>query len=187
MRSILLLTLLCSIQAQSAQQNSKLEVATFAAGCFWGVEEFFRKIPGVVSTKVGYAGGISENPKYSDMKGGQTKHAESVEIQFDPKKVSYTYLLEQFFKMHDPTTKDRQGNDIGNQYRSAVFYHTPEQKKVAESFKNKVSKSRAWKAEIVTEVSEAKKFWAAEEVHQKYLQKNPNGYDNHYLRPLSFD
>ncbi len=187
MKSLFLLLSFCWLQVFSAQLNSKVETATFAAGCFWGTEDFFRKIPGVISTRVGYAGGTLDNPKYSDMKGGKTKHAETAEIQFDPKKVSYVKLLEQFFKMHDPTTKDRQGNDVGNQYRSAIFYHTAEQKKAVDDFIEKVNKSKAWKAPVVTEVMEAKKFWPAEEVHQKYLQKNPNGYDNHYLRPLSFD
>lgn len=170
-----------------AQQPNKLEKATFAAGCFWGTEEFFRKIPGVVRTRVGYSGGSTENPKYKDMKGGASGHAESLEIEFDAQKVSYKQLLDQFFKMHDPTTLNRQGNDIGSQYRSAIFYHTPEQKLIAEAFKQKVDRSKAWKAPIVTEIGAAQKFWPAEEYHQKYLQKNPNGYDNHYLRPLSFD
>jgi len=165
----------------------KLETATFAAGCFWGTEEFFRKIPGVMETQVGYTGGTVTNPKYDDTHDGHTGHAESVEIKFDPSKVSYQKLLDQFFKMHDPTTLNRQGNDTGSQYRSAIFYHSEEQKKQALEFKAKVEKSKAWKAPIVTEISEAKKFWPAEDYHQKYLVKNPGGYDNHYLRNISFD
>jgi methionine-S-sulfoxide reductase len=168
-------------------KDSKLETATFAAGCFWGTEEFFRKIPGVMETRVGYTGGTVANPKYEDTHDGHTGHAESVEIKFDPKKVSYNQLMDRFFKMHDPTTKDRQGNDIGSQYRSAVFYHGPKQKEEALAFKAKVEKSGAWKAPITTEIAEAKIFWPAEEEHQKYLVKHPGGYDNHHLRNIYFD
>lgn len=163
------------------------ETATFAAGCFWGTEEYFRKIPGVTKTEVGYTGGTSANPKYDEMHDGHTGHAESVDIEFDPKKVSYESLMDQFYKMHDPTSKDRQGNDRGNQYRSAIFYHGEKQKKEAMAFKAKVEKSGAWKAPLTTEIAEAKKFWPAEDYHQKYLTKNPGGYDNHYLRKISFD
>lgn len=169
------------------KNNATTEKATFAAGCFWGTEEFFRKIPGVISTQVGYTGGKTKDPTYDQMHDGKTGHAESVEVEFDPSKVTYQYLLDQFFKMHDPTTLNRQGNDIGNQYRSAIFYHTEQQKKEALSFKSKVEKSGAWKASITTEISEAQKFWPAEEEHQKYLIKNPGGYDNHYLRKISFE
>lgn len=164
----------------------KMETATFAAGCFWGTEEFFRKIPGVVSTKVGYTGGATSNPHYDDMHDGLTGHAESLELKFDPKKVTYEFLLDQFFKMHDPTTLNRQGNDKGNQYRSAIFFHGEQQKKAAMDFKAQVEKSKAWNSPIVTEIAEAQKFWPAEEYHQKYLVKNPGGYDNHYLRKISF-
>ena len=150
----------------------KIETATFAAGCFWGTEEFFRKIPGVIKTEVGYTGGSTKNPKYDEMHDEHTGHAESVEIKFDPSVVTYEKLLDQFFKMHDPTTLNRQGNDTGNQYRSAIFYHGMEQKKVATDFKAKVEKSKAWKSPITTEVSEAKTFWRAEDYHQKYLVKN---------------
>ncbi|AZZ36390.1 peptide-methionine (S)-S-oxide reductase [Bdellovibrio sp. qaytius] len=167
--------------------SEKTETATFAAGCFWGSEEFFRKTKGVVSTEVGYTGGTTENPKYDEMHDGHTGHAESVNVVFDPQKISYEKLLELFFKFHDPTTPNRQGNDKGNQYRSAIFYHGDIQKKQALAFKEKVEKSKAWKSPIVTEISEAKKFWLAEDYHQKYLMKNPGGYDNHYLRNLSFD
>ena len=191
MKSIYLLIfalLLNMLPSQAlAKGKAKLEVATFAAGCFWGTEEFFRKIPGVVETRVGYTGGITPNPKYEETHDGHTKHAESVEIKFDPSQVSYNYLLDQFFKMHDPTTLNRQGNDEGNQYRSAIFYHGDEQKKEAIAFKTKVEKSGAWKGPITTDISEAKTFWPAEEYHQKYLQKNPGGYDNHYLRNISFE
>jgi peptide methionine sulfoxide reductase msrA/msrB len=166
---------------------AKTETATFAAGCFWGSEEFFRKIPGVMSTRVGFTGGKTEHPKYEETHDGHTGHAESVEVTFDPTKVSYEQLLDGFFKMHDPTTMNRQGNDVGSQYRSAIFYHGEQQKIVAEKFKAKVQKSGAWKSPVVTEIQAAKVFWPAEDYHQKYLVKNPGGYDNHYVRQISFD
>jgi len=165
----------------------RVDTATFAAGCFWGTEEFFRKIPGVMETRVGFTGGTTPHPKYEETNDGHTGHAESVEIKFDPAKVTYDHLLDQFFKMHDPTTKNRQGNDEGTQYRSAIFAHGAEQMKEAKAFKEKVEKSGAWKAPITTEITEAATFWPAEAYHQKYLVKNPGGYDNHYLRKISFD
>jgi peptide methionine sulfoxide reductase msrA/msrB len=165
----------------------KTETATFAAGCFWGTEEFFRKQPGVLSTRVGYTGGNTPDPKYDEMHDGHTGHAESVEVVFDPSKTSYEKLMDLFFKMHDPTTPNRQGNDVGSQYRSAIFYHGDAQKAAALKFKEKVEKSKAWKGKISTEVSPAGKFWPAEDYHQKYLVKNPGGYDNHYLRKINFD
>jgi methionine-S-sulfoxide reductase len=167
--------------------TQNLETATFAAGCFWGSEEFFRKIPGVVETKVGYAGGTAKNPTYEQVSSGTTGHAESVEVRFDPKKVKYTDLVSLFFKMHDPTTKDRQGNDAGTQYRSAIFYHGEEQKKEAEALMSKIDRSKAWKGKLTTELAPAGTFYPAEDYHQKYLVKNPGGYDNHYLRSLDFD
>ena len=176
-----------SALAAPKEPAPKLETATFATGCFWGTEEFFRKIPGVVESRVGFSGGTTPNPKYDDTHDGHTRHAESVEIKFDPNKVSYERLLDQFFKMHGPTTKDRQGNDTGNQYRSAIFCHCEKKKQEALKFKKKVEDSGAWKSKITTEISEAKSFWSAEKYHQKYLVKNPGGYDKHYLRKLSFD
>lgn len=173
--------------ADSKSAPPKTDTATFAAGCFWGTEEFFRKIPGVLETRVGFAGGTTPNPKYEDTHDGHTGHAESVEVKFDPGKVSYEHLLDQFFKMHDPTTLNRQVNDRGTQYRSAIFYHGEKQKTQAIAFRAKVEKSGAWKAPIVTEISEAKTFWPAGDEHQKYLQTHPGGYDNHYLRSISFD
>lgn len=169
------------------KRPAKTEVAVFAAGCFWGVEEYFRKVPGVLKTQVGYTGGKTSNPKYDEMHDGHTGHAESVEIIFDPSKISYNDLMDKFYKIHDPTTLNRQGNDEGNQYRSAIFYNSPKQKEEALSFKAKVEKSGAWKASITTEIAEEKKFWPAEEYHQKYLVKHPSGYDNHYVRKISFD
>ena len=184
----------CAILCLGIQKNAlavefkaNLETATFAAGCFWGTEEYFRKIPGVVETRVGYTGGTVANPKYEDTNDGHTGHAESVELKFDPKKVSYESLLDGFFKMHDPTTKNHQGNDVGSQYRSAIFYNSDQQKLAALAFKKRVEASGAWNAPVVTEIQPAGKFWQAEAHHQKYLQKDPSGYDNHYVRKISFD
>ncbi len=167
--------------------NQKTETATFAAGCFWGVEEYFRKLPGVIKTQVGYTGGKTKNPKYDEMHDGSTGHAESVEIVFDPTKVSYNDLMDKFYKMHDPTTLNRQGNDTGTQYRSAIFYNSEAQKTAALAFKAKVEKSKAWGAPVTTEITKASTFWPAEDYHQKYLIKHPGGYDNHFVRNLSFD
>lgn len=163
------------------------ETAVFAAGCFWGVEEFFRKIDGVYETGVGYSGGQTKSPTYHDVSSGKSGHAESVEIIFDSKKVSYEKLLDLFFKMHDPTTLNAQGNDKGSQYRSAIFYTNETQKKTAQEFVKKVEKSKAWKKPIITEISAAGPFYEAEEEHQKYLLRNPGGYDNHFLRKITFD
>jgi methionine-S-sulfoxide reductase len=172
--------------ASLAQAAEKLETATLAAGCFWGTEEYFRKIPGVVETRVGYTGG-SKKADYEQVSTGTTGHAESLELKFDPKKISYTQILTLFFKMHDPTTLNRQGNDEGTQYRSAIFTHSDEQKKEADALKAKIDKSGAWKKPVMTEVAKAGTFYPAEDYHQKYLVKNPGGYDNHHVRDLNFD
>lgn len=145
--------------------------ATFGAGCFWGVEEIFRKIPGVTSTSVGYTGGITENPTYEDVCTDKTGHAEVVDIDFDPNVVSYQNLLKVFFENHNPTTLNQQGPDIGTQYRSAVFYHDEEQKSQAERMKKELDQSGKFRKPIVTEVTAAKKYYPAEQYHQKYLQK----------------
>ncbi len=152
------------------------EKATFAAGCFWGVEKIFSALPGVSSTRVGYTGGTTKNPTYEQLCTGRTGHAEAIEITFDSLKISYDDLLEFFFRHHDPTTPDRQGNDIGTQYRSAIFYHSPEQKKASERALTALNKAKLFREGIVTEVSPASEFYAAEEYHQKYLKKNPLGY-----------
>jgi methionine-S-sulfoxide reductase len=160
------------------------ETIVLAGGCFWGMEDLIRKIPGVLETEVGYTGGHLENPKYDDTHDSKSGHAESVKVVFDPKKLSLETLLEQhFFKMHDPTTKDRQGNDRGTQYRSAIFYANDTQKQVAEKVKAKVDASGKWKSRVVTEIVPAAKWWKAEDYHQDYLQKNPGGYTCHYYRP----
>lgn len=162
------------------------DVATLAAGCFWGTEEFFRKVPGVLETRVGYTGGRLENPTYEDTSAGTSGHAESLELKFDPARVSYAELLTLFFKMHDPTTANRQGNDVGSQYRSAIFFHSEKQRQVAVELIRKIEKSGAWHAKLTTELAPAGVFYPAEEYHQHYLIKHPGGYDNHYLRKLSF-
>ena len=161
---------------------SALKTATLAGGCFWGVEELIRKLPGVVDTEVGYTGGSVKNATYRNHEG----HAEAIRITFDPAKISYDDILEFFFKIHDPTTLNRQGNDIGTSYRSAIFVHDDEQRKIAEQVKAKVEKSGAWKRPVVTEIVAAKEFWSAEDYHQDYLQKNPGGYTCHYVRPMKF-
>jgi peptide methionine sulfoxide reductase msrA/msrB len=164
------------------KSGDALSTATLAGGCFWGMEDILRKLPGVVDTRVGYTGGYEKNPTYETVKKGTSGHAEAIEIRFDPKKVSYEKILELFFKMHDPTTKNRQGNDIGTQYRSAIFYQDETQKKVAEQVKATVQKSGKWKKDIVTEISPLLEFYAAEDYHQDYLVKNPGGYSCHFIR-----
>lgn len=157
-------------------------VATLAGGCFWGMEDLLRKEPGILETRVGYTGGFTPNPVYDVVKTGSTGHAEAIEIKFDPSKTSFEKILAFFFRIHDPTTKNRQGNDIGSQYRSAIFYHDDAQKKVAEEVIARVNASKKWKAPIVTEVTAAREFYPAEDYHQDYLVKNPGGYTCHYIR-----
>jgi methionine-S-sulfoxide reductase len=164
----------------------KTEIATLAGGCFWGVEELLRQQPGVLRTTVGYAGGSTPNPKYDQVKTGKTGHAETIEIEFDPDIISFESVLLFFFSMHDPTTLNRQGNDVGSQYRSAIFYHGDNQRLVAEKIREKVDKSGAWKKPVVTEIVQASTFFPAEDYHQSYLQKNPNGYTCHWVRDVSF-
>ncbi len=158
------------------------EVAILAGGCFWGVEDLVRKLPGVLDTEVGYTGGNIENPVYEQVKTGKTGHAEALKIVFNPTQISFDDLLEFFFQMHDPTTKNRQGNDVGSQYRSAIFYFHETQKKKAEAKIKEWDASHKWKNPIVTEVVKAGAFYSAEEYHQDYLEKNPGGYTCHYIR-----
>jgi peptide-methionine (S)-S-oxide reductase len=145
--------------------------ATFGAGCFWGVEEMFRQLSGVTNTAVGYAGGSTDNPSYEDVCSDQTGHAEVVEVEFDPAKVSYRDLLDVFWANHDPTTLNRQGPDVGRQYRSVIFYHSPEQKAEAENSRNNLTKTGRFRRPIVTQIEPASKFFRAEEYHQRYLEK----------------
>ncbi|HEU4578449.1 MAG TPA: bifunctional methionine sulfoxide reductase B/A protein [Polyangiaceae bacterium] len=163
--------------------RTTLQTAILAGGSFWGMEAILRKIPGVLETEVGYTGGTTENPDYEAVQTGTTGHAQAVRILYDPARLSYTDLLEHwFFRMHDPTLEDRQGKDVGSQYRSAIFYLSPEQKKVAQDVIRRVDASKKWNAPIVTQVSAAGTFTRAEEYHQRYLEKNPGGYTCHYLR-----
>ena len=148
-----------------------MEKATFAAGCFWGVEEAFRKVKGVVSTSVGYTGGSFNNPRYEDVCSGKTGHAEAVQVEHDPAQVSYEELLSVFWENHDPTTLNRQGPDIGTQYRSAIFFHTPEQRSAAVASKDKLQKSGRHRSPIATEITPASQFYRAEEYHQQYFEK----------------
>lgn len=158
------------------------ETATLAGGCFWGVEELFRQLVGVVDTEVGYTGGTLSNPKYTDVKTGGTGHAESIRVVFDPSKISYAEILRYFFRLHDPTTANRQGNDIGTQYRSAIFVHDEAQKQTAEQVRSEVERSGKWPRPVVTEIVPASEFFSAETYHQDYLRKNPGGYTCHFLR-----
>ncbi len=159
-----------------------IKKAIFAGGCFWGLEELIRKEPGVVNTRVGYAGGQNENPTYKNHPG----HAEAVEIEYDNEKTSYKNLLDFFFRVHNPTTLNRQGNDIGDSYRSAVFYGNEEEKEEAKKFVDIVNKSGRWQAPVVTALEPLTEFYEAEDYHQDYLQKNPGGYTCHQVYFDSF-
>lgn len=161
------------------------ETAYLSGGCFWGMEELVRLIPGVLETEVGYTGGDTPNATYEIVKTGNSGHAESLKIVFDPDKVSYRHLLFEFFRMHNPTTRNRQGNDIGTQYRSAIFYLDDAQRDTAEEVIKSVDASGDWKAKVITEVVPFKSFCRAEEYHQKYLIKHPNGYTCHYMRRMN--
>ena len=158
---------------------NQTETAILAGGCFWGMQDLIRKRPGVISTRVGYTGGEVANATYRNHRG----HAEAIEIVFDPDTVSYRDLLEFFFQIHDPTTKNRQGNDIGDSYRSAIFYTSDEQKRVAEDTIADVDASGLWPGKVVTEVTQAGPFWEAEPEHQDYLERYPSGYTCHFPRP----
>lgn len=152
-----------------------MNIATFAAGCFWGVEARFRQINGVVETRVGYTAGNTPDPDYKLVCTGQTGHAEAIEIQFDPEVISYRQLLEAFWQMHNPTTLNRQGPDVGTQYRSAVFYHDADQKQQAETVKSELNQSEQFAGTIVTEITAASIFYPAEDYHQCYLEKRGQG------------
>jgi peptide-methionine (S)-S-oxide reductase len=155
------------------------EKTILAGGCFWGMQDLFRRHPGVLSTRVGYTGGDVPDATYRNHGG----HAEAIEIVYDPAQLTYRQILEFFFQIHNPTTRDRQGNDIGTSYRSAIFYLDEEQKRVAEQTITDVDASGRWPGKVVTEVTQASEFWEAEPEHQDYLERYPNGYTCHYVRP----
>lgn len=159
-------------------------IATLAGGCFWGMEALFRKIPGVLDTEVGYCGGDASTAAYTLVKTGDTGHAEALQIKFDPGVVSYAQILDFFFRVHDPSTKNRQGGDVGTQYRSVIFFHDDEQRAQAQTMIETVEKSGAWGAKISTELVPVSKFFPAEAYHQDYLEKNPDGYTCHFVRKL---
>ena len=158
------------------------EKAVLAGGCFWGMQALLRALPGVIATQVGYTGGHLENPRYEDTHDGASGHAEAVEVRFDPEVTSFNEILRFFFQIHDPTTKNRQGNDVGSQYRSAVFYQDDEQKRLAAEMIAKANASGKFPVPLVTRLEPAGTFWPAEGYHQDYLEKNPGGYTCHFIR-----
>ena len=167
-----------------SEQNSTLETATFGSGCFWCTEAIFERVKGVESVVSGYSGGSVINPTYQEVCNGTTGHAECTQIKFDPAIVSYDELLEIFWKTHDPTTLNRQGNDVGTQYRSVIFYHNENQKQKAEYYKNKLNEENIWDKPIVTEITRFEKFYPAEDYHQEYYDNNPNqGYCAYVITP----
>jgi peptide-methionine (S)-S-oxide reductase len=168
-----------SATTKERTMTSSYETAILAGGCFWGVQDLIRKQPGVISTRVGYTGGDVANATYRH----HGSHAEGLEIEFDPAQITYRDLLEFFFQIHDPTTKNRQGNDRGASYRSAIYYTTPAQKEIAEDTIADVDASGLWPGKVVTEVAPAGPFWEAEPEHQDYLEKYPDGYTCHFVRP----
>jgi peptide-methionine (S)-S-oxide reductase len=182
MKKAIVVALLASISvAWSGAKEAKMEKAVFAAGCFWGVEAIFQQLDGVVDTTVGYTGGKTENPTYKEICRKDTGHAEAIEIVYDPAQISYEELLAYFWRLHDPTTLNRQGPDVGPQYRSAVFYYSPEQKAAAE--KMKAESQNKWKKPIVTEITEGGTFYSAEDYHQDYFKKRGVHHTGcHYLR-----
>ncbi|WP_201315114.1 peptide-methionine (S)-S-oxide reductase MsrA [Dyella sp. EPa41] len=159
--------------------TNRTETAILAGGCFWGMQDLLRRYPGIVSTRVGYTGGDVPNATYRN----HGTHAEGIEIEFDPSRISYRQILEFFFQIHDPTTKNRQGNDVGTSYRSAIFYLNDEQKAVAEDTVADVDASGLWPGKVVTEIAPAGPFWEAEPEHQDYLERFPSGYTCHFIRP----
>ncbi len=159
------------VKPEIGEKPAQLEKATFGAGCFWGVEATFRQKPGVWRTLVGYSGGQTDNPTYKEVCADNTGHAEVVQVEYDPTKVKYEELLQIFWENHNPTTLDRQGPDVGSQYRSAVFFHNDEQKQLAEKSKQELSASGKWSKPVVTEITPAKPFYEAEDYHQQYLEK----------------
>jgi peptide methionine sulfoxide reductase msrA/msrB len=162
--------------------STSLEIAYLAGGCFWGVEDIISSLKGVVDVEVGYTGGDVDAPDYDSVSGDNTGHAEAVKVTFNPSEITYAEILRYFFRLHDPTTKDRQGNDVGTRYRSAIFVQSEVERKIAQQVIAEVGSSKKWKEPIVTKVESFKKWWRAEDYHQDYLKKHPDGYTCHYLR-----
>jgi methionine-S-sulfoxide reductase len=175
-----LMTIFSFSSAQSSE--TKPQKALLAGGCFWGMEQLFRDLDGVISTDVGYSGGDVANPTYELISTGLTNHAESIEITFNPQKISYEKILKFFFTIHNPTTLNRQENDVGSQYRSEIFYFDDLQKNIAQKVVEQAQKSGVFKKPVVTKISKAGKFYKAEDYHQDYLKKNPYGYTCHHVR-----
>ena len=182
--------MLCGTPVLSGDSNKKAEekaafkLATFGSGCFWCTQAVFQRLNGVEKVVAGYSGGQVDHPTYEQVCTGATGHAESIQITYDPTKIAYDQLLEVFWKMHDPTTRNRQGNDVGPQYRSVIFYHDAEQKRLAESYKSKLEAEHIWDRPIVTEIVPFAKFWPAEAYHQDYYEKNPTkGYCSLVITP----
>lgn len=186
MKLLMMFGVLAMMSAAKEAKVATTETATLAGGCFWGMEELLRAQPGVKDVEAGYTGGDATATTYARVKTGVTGQAESVQIKFDPSVTSYEKILEFFFKIHDPTTENRQGNDVGTQYRSAIFYHDEKQKQAAEGMKLRVEKSGVWKKPIVTQIVPFKGWARAEEDHQDYLQKHPGGYTCHFVRKIEF-
>ncbi len=166
----------------NALQSSNIQEAILAGGCFWGLEELVRQQVGVIDVLAGYTGGTLVNPRYEQTHDGKSGHAEAIKVTFDASKTNYESLLRFFFRIHDPTTLNRQGNDRGSEYRSAIFYVDPEQQALAEKVKDEVNASGKWSKPVVTEITKASTFYPAEDYHQDYLQKNPGGYTCHFIR-----
>ncbi len=181
---IALFATLGNAQPKGAPMTHTHQTTYLAGGCFWGMEELVREIPGVLATEVGYTGGEVPNATYEIVKTGRSGHAESLKIVFDPKLLSYRHLLFEFFRMHNPTTRNQQGNDIGTQYRSAIYYLDEAQRLTAAQVIKSVDDSGEWQGKVVTELVPFKEFYRAEEYHQKYLVKHPQGYTCHFRRPL---
>ena len=168
------------------KKNLNIEVTYLSGGCYWGLESLIGQISGIEETQVGFSGGFINDVTYNDVSSGNTGHAETIMIKFDSNQLSFENLLIEFFKLHDPTTPNQQGNDIGSQYRSSIFYTSPNQKEIAENVIQRVEISKHWEQKVVTEIIAFDKFYPAEEAHQKYLIKNPSGYSCHFKRNFKF-
>jgi|TARA_B110000037_G_C17051211_1_gene477831 peptide-methionine (S)-S-oxide reductase len=186
MKKLFLILIFMTNQILANTENQSSQVAYLAGGCYWGLEELIRQIPGVLHTKVGFSGGHIKNVSYKEVTRGDTGHAESIKIEFNSKEITYKDLLLNFFKMHNPTTINQQGNDKGTQYRSAIFYTNEDQKNLAYQAINLVDKSKEWVNPVITEVVAFSNFYPANEDHQKYILKNPDGYSCHFVRKFDF-